>query len=78
MGSYINGWALPAVAADFPNEPVKQVAYGLFLGFGICLMSWCMAMLLACVDAYADRVEGKKAVRLTEEEKFHFSDLKTF
>jgi MFS family permease len=77
-GSYINGWALPAVAADFPNEPVKQVAYGLFLGFGICIVSWCMALLLACVDAYADRVEGKKGVQLTDEEKFHFRDLKTF
>lgn len=27
------------------------------------------------MDAYADRVEGKKAIALTEEEKFKFSDL---
>lgn len=57
---------------------MKQVAYGLFLGFAICIVSWCMALLLACVDAYADRVEGKKGVKLTDEEKFHFRDLKTF
>jgi len=78
VGSYINGIALPAVANEFPGEPVKQVAYGLFLGFAICVLSWITAMLLACIDAYADRVEGKKAIQLTEEEKFHLSDIKQF
>jgi MFS family permease len=67
-GSYVNGWALPAVANQFPGEPVKQIAYGLFLGFAICCMSWLMAILLACVDAYADRKEGKKGVKLSDPE----------
>lgn len=78
LGSYFNGWALPAVAAQFPGEPVKQVSYGLFLGFAICLVSWVTALLLAAVDAYADRVEGKDGIHLTEEEKFHLKDIKEF
>lgn len=78
VGSYINGWALPAVAKDFPDEPVKQVAYGLFLGFAICVMSWITAMVLACIDAYADKVEGKKGIKLSEEEKFHIRDVGKF
>jgi MFS family permease len=78
-GSYINGLALPKVAEQFPDsEPVKQIAYGLFLGFAICCLSWLMAILLACVDAYADRVEGNKVIKLTDEEKFHFRYLKKF
>jgi hypothetical protein len=34
-----------------------------------------MAIGLVCIDAYADRVEGKKAIALTEEEKFKIKDL---
>ena len=45
-----------------PPEPYKGVAYGLFLGFFICLISLVFAFLLACIDAYADRVENKKAI----------------
>ena len=58
--------------------PHKGVAYGLFLGFFICLISLVFAFLLACIDAYADRVENKKAIVLTEEEKFKLADLKKF
>lgn len=79
VGSYINGIALPAIAAKFPDtEPVKQVAYGLFLGFGVCLISWVMALCLAAIDRWADKVEGKEGIQLTEEEKFHWRDVANF
>jgi MFS family permease len=79
VGSYINGLVLPAIALKFPeDEPVKQVAWGLFCGFFICVFSWIMALTLAAIDKYADKVEGKQAIKLTEEEKFHWRDLKQF
>lgn len=78
FGAYINGWALPAVAKSFPDEPVKQVSYGLFLGFAVCVFSWLTALLLAAIDKYADRIEGKLGIVLSEEEKFHWKDLKQF
>lgn len=61
-----------------PPEPQKGVAYGLFLGFLICLVSLLFAFILAGIDAYADRVENKQAITLTEDEKFKISDLKKF
>lgn len=79
VGSYINGKALPAVAELFPaDEPVKQVSWGLFLGFAVCVMSWVMAICLATIDAWADKVEGKSGIQLTEEEKFHLKDIGKF
>ena len=81
-GSSISGIILPRIVDKYmamnPPEPYKGVAYGLFLGFFICLISLVFAFLLACIDAYADRVENKKAIALTEEEKFKLADLKKF
>lgn len=79
VGSYINGKVLPDIFNKFPDdEPVKQVGWGLFAGFFICVGSWLMAVLLAAMDRYADKVEGKEAIKLSEEEKFHWRDLKQF
>lgn len=77
-GAYINGWALSQIAADYPGQPIRTVSYGFFLGFAVCVGAWVTAVLLAVIDKWADKVEGKEAVHLSEEEKFHFSDIKHF
>jgi len=55
-----------------------MVSYGFFLGFFVCVGAWFTAIALAAIDKYADKVEGKQAVQLSEEDKFHFKDLKNF
>lgn len=50
----------------------------MFVGFAICLVSLCFAFLLAGVDKYADKVENKKAIALTDDDKFKLSDLGKF
>lgn len=73
------GFVVPAVTGSFAsNEYTKQVAYTLFLGFAVCVVSWITSLLLAAIDKYADKVEGKTAIVLSEEEKFHWSDLRKF
>lgn len=79
LGSVATGFVVTPVANAFAaNAYTKQVAYNLFLGFAICLVSWLTALLLAAIDKYADKVEGKLAIVLTEEEKFHWADLRKF
>lgn len=50
-------------------------------GFGICVFSLVCAVLLVIMDKRADTVDGKSGAEvkvLNEEDKFKFSDIKTF
>lgn len=71
IGSVINGITVPLIANN------SSVATALYVGFAICLFSLLNAFCLAIVDWYADKKDGKK-VTLSSEDKFHWSDLKTF
>lgn len=76
LGSVINGFVVPVIYnEDHPNN----LGLALLSGFIICIFSLVCAFLLVFLDKRADNVDGKGEVKvLTEEDKFKFSDIKTF
>jgi hypothetical protein len=58
----------------FESEPIKIVAYGLFFGFLVCLVSVLGAIVVVVMDAIADK-KDKVQAKISEDEKFHCADL---
>ena len=54
-----------------------HVGLALLVGFGVCIFSLFMALLLAFIDYWAEKKDGVK-VELSEDEKFKMEDLKGF
>jgi nitrate/nitrite transporter NarK len=76
LGSVINGLVVPQVYND---EHPDNLGIALLIGFFICVFSFVCAILLILMDKRADAVDGKGEVKvLSEEDKFKFSDIKTF
>lgn len=71
VGSAING---PVTGALNTSD---GVGFALLVGFFICVFSFCTALVLIAIDAYAAKKDGV-TVALSEEDKFKCSDLKHF
>lgn len=54
-----------------------SISGALWLGFIICVFSWCCGLGLVLVDSYADKKDGKKA-ELSEDDKFKCKQLLEF
>ena len=63
LGSVINGFVEPAIAKG------AGIGAALWVGFIVCLFSWCCGLALVAIDYYADKKDGKVA-KLSEEDKF--------
>jgi len=48
------------------------------VGLAICIFSLIAGILLALVDWYADKKDGRINMIIPDEEKFHWRDLLTF
>ena len=72
LGSTINGIVVPIVYES------GGLGTALLVGFIICLVSFGSAVGLCILDKHADRVDGTLGKMISDEDKFHFSDLKTF
>mmetsp|Transcript_15578 Transcript_15578/g.10948 ORF Transcript_15578/g.10948 Transcript_15578/m.10948 type:complete len:128 (-) Transcript_15578:810-1193(-) len=72
LGSTLNGLI----------EPTYAAAHGLggavFFGFGVCCFSLLSAIGLVSVDSYADKKDGNSSAKLSDEDKFQWSDIKSF
>ena len=77
LGSVINGLIVPQVYND---EHHDKLGVALLIGFFICLFSLVCAILLVFLDRRADIMDGRTGSTkvLSEEDKFKFSDIKTF
>ena len=71
IGSAINGPVVASVAAGY------NVGTALLVGLGVCCFSLIMAFMLVWIDRWAANRDNVQAV-VSEDEKFHFSDLKKF
>jgi len=52
LGSFINGPVENAAAE------AKGVGFGLFIGFGVCIFSFCTAIALVCIDRWAEKKDN--------------------
>jgi hypothetical protein len=73
IGSVINNAIVPSVYAIH-----NSLGEAFLVGFLICIVSTIMGIGLVIMDRYADKVDGEGGKMITEEDKFKFSDLKTF
>lgn len=74
LGSVLNGIVLPRVVEA--NDGL--IGKALFIGFGICVFSWVMGLLLCIVDYWADKKDGAGAVVLGDDDKFRWGDILKF
>jgi len=76
LGSVVNGLVVPNIYD--PNN-YNRLGLALLVGFFVCLFSLICAILLTILDRYADKVDKTGVTKVvSEEEKFRFSDIKTF
>jgi len=79
LGSVLNSLVLPIICNNHLNaEGYPLIGAALFVGFGICLFSLACGVLLVVTDWYADKKDGKADVAMKDDEKFRFSDIKSF
>jgi hypothetical protein len=72
LGSVINGIVEPRIAGSSQNDdPTAAPLIGLafWVGFFVCLFSWCCGAMLCAIDLYADKKDGTSA-KISEEDKF--------
>lgn len=73
LGSVIMGFTVPPMYTD------KGLGFALYVGFGICIVSLCMALLLTFIDLYREKKNpNAEKAALGDDEKFKWSDLKQF
>lgn len=76
LGSVINGIVLPKI---YNEDHTDLLGLALLVGFMVCLFSLACAIALVIMDKKADVHDGIKDNKfLSEDEKFKFSDIKTF
>lgn len=86
LGSVINGFVVPQI---YNNDHRDNLGLALLVGFFICVFSLVCAILLSTLislkrilvylDKRADTIDGNGTTKvLSEEDKFKFSDIKTF
>lgn len=76
LGSVFNGLILPKVYND---DHTDTLGLAFLIGLFVCFFSLLCAIILVYLDWKADKVEGKNNTQVvSEDEKFRFSDLKTF
>lgn len=73
LGSVLNGIFISRIVENHDNT----IGFALYVGFIVCLVSLSCAVCLSVIDKYADTKDGN-AVKLGEEDKFKWSDLKEF
>jgi MFS family permease len=74
LGSVINGIVEPAIASS--TSP-PSIGLACWVGFLVCLFSWCCGIALIAIDTYADKKDGTKA-KLSDEDKFKCSHIYGF
>lgn len=72
LGNVVCGWVVP------PANLNHGLGFALLIGVFVCLFSYGCAIALCGIDKYADKVDGKGANMITEEDKFRFKDLLKF
>ena len=75
LGSVVNGWVIPTI---YNNNHMDKLGIALMVGFFVCVFSLVCAVLLTLLDRKADIVDKTEAHQISEEDKFRWSDLKTF
>ena len=71
VGSFINGPAVGHLSTDY------SVGFALLVGFFICVISLCTAIVLVVIDRWAEKKDNVKA-ELSEDDKFKWKDLYEF
>jgi len=71
LGSVGNGATQPSFARE------HSVGFASFMGFGVCCISLCSAIILVFVDRWAEK-KDKSTLKLSDEDKFKISDLGKF
>ena len=76
LGSVVNGIVIPKI---YNLEHTDLLGLALLVGFCVCLFSFACAIALTLMDKKADVYDGVKNNKfLSDEEKFKFSDIRTF
>jgi hypothetical protein len=70
-GSVLNANLVPSIASN-------NLTIALFTGFFICVFSWCNGMGMVILNRKAEKLDPKSKVKISEEEKFKFSDITEF
>lgn len=73
LGSVLNNAIVPPVYAETEN-----FGTAFLVGFIICIFSLICGICIIILDKYADKVDGAAGKMIAEEDKFKWSDLKTF
>jgi hypothetical protein len=56
-----------------------MLGFAFLIGFGVCIFSFLCGIALVVMDRYAEKVDGTTFGKVvSEDEKFRFSDIKTF
>lgn len=76
LGSVVNGMVIPKI---YDSQHLNRLGLALLVGFFVCIFSFICAVFLVLLDRHADKVDkvGNTKV-VSEEEKFRWSDIKTF
>jgi len=74
LASVVGGVLIPSLIISDNNLINSTMEVGL----AICIFSLIAGILLALVDWYADKKDGKINMIIPDEEKFHWRDLLTF
>jgi hypothetical protein len=78
LGSVINGIVIPEIYND---SHTSRLGIALLVGFFVCIFSLVCAILLVLLDKRADAVDKSDPSTnkvLSEDDKFKWSDIKTF
>ena len=73
LGSVINGIIVPKAYLSSGS-----LGFSLLVGFLICIASVITAICLVVMDKIADKKDGDSGKMISEEDKFKFSDIKSF
>lgn len=61
-----------------PVAENSNIGNAFLIGFIICCLSFGAAVLLVLIDKYAEKKDGDEQMKVSDEDKFKISDLKTF
>ncbi len=75
LGSVFNGLILPKV---YNSEHPDNLGLAFLIGFFVCIFSLLCALGLVYLDWKADKVDGTTTQAMSDDEKFKWSDLKSF
>jgi hypothetical protein len=76
LASVVNGFVIPTIYND---QHLDRLGLALLVGLFVCVFSFICSIFLILLDRKADKVDKMANTSvITDEEKFRWSDIKTF